>query len=677
MSISTATNSGCYSKKILLFRLFVFVVLILLLSNPLVQASYELSAELVPSDLGPNWSFLFADYRAVAIDDSLIVIGRPYDLGRYGSVYIFHHENGEWVEKSKLLGTEFGSSAFSYFGAAVAAAGDTVVVGAQRHNLVGTVHVFDLDPNTKDVISEVSFTKGVELGDNFGLDVDISGDTIVVGAPFQSDYGYAYVYTRDSTTKQWQMEQRLDPAPESNIFGYTVAISGDTILIGDSGADGSNGSACLFRRHNDRWYREATLVANPPQQYSNFGISLAISGDYVFVGAPWEALDGCYGAVYVFKNSGTTWLEHQKLTCIEESEDFRFAKSLAASSDTLVVGSVGYQFGMGWVYMYKLDEEGDWQYTSERLGAPESGNEFDQFGISVDISNNIIISGAPYADPVIDNTVVSNGGAAYVFAPSNLPPTARCKDNVIVGCTDCIIDVNSNHLCRITNLASLLDGGSSDTEGPLESLSVTMTPPGQYPDGLYPFGDIMVTLTATDEEGLTDSCTRTISVQDLETILSDKLNCSHAGIIKMCELPMTIRPSYAQINKCGTHATIGSHRCCVTKDKNCEVTLMNTEGTAASFDKVKRGDLLEANVTVCKDLVPFTCDILACTFCIDDGDCEDDADGDESYQEQPHVHEETANRHALRGRLLKFVFETCPNDWDPAMDSFSYCPWVA
>ena len=141
-------------------------------------------------------------------------------------------------------------------------------------------------------------------GDFFGQSVAIDGDTAVVGARRDDDggssSGSAYVYTRSGTT--WTQQQKLvaSDASASAGFGGSVAIDGDTIVIGANGDQGS-GSAYVFTRSGTTWTQSQKLTASDPANDAEFGIHVGIDGDTAVVGAYLDdtSVAGS-GSAYVF-----------------------------------------------------------------------------------------------------------------------------------------------------------------------------------------------------------------------------------------------------------------------------------------------------------------------------------------------------------------------------------------
>jgi hypothetical protein len=209
------------------------------------------------------------------------------------------------LQIAKVLGAD--GAGDDYFGYSVAIDGDTLVIGAylddNEGSKSGSAYIF-----ARDVAGSLTagWTQRAKLvagdgtrDDSFGRSVAISGDTVAVGAygeddkfPFSS--GSAYIYTRDvagSLTAGWTQRAKLVAAPI--YFGWSVAISGDTMVVGAYGDDDKgtdSGSAYIFTRDaagslTAGWTQRAKLVAGDGAADGRFGTSVAISGDTVAVGA--------------------------------------------------------------------------------------------------------------------------------------------------------------------------------------------------------------------------------------------------------------------------------------------------------------------------------------------------------------------------------------------------------
>ena len=179
-------------------------------------------------------------------------------------------------------------------------------------------------------------------GDWFGRYVAVSGATVVVGAPNDDDNGSnsgsAYVFVRSGISWSQQAKLTASDAAAFDFFGVSVAISGDTAVVGanfDDGKGVDSGSAYVFVRSGTTWTEQAKLTASDAAALDQFGIEVSISGDTAVVGAFSDDDSGSRsGSAYVFVHSGATWTEQAKLTASDAAIDDRFGRSVSVSGDT-------------------------------------------------------------------------------------------------------------------------------------------------------------------------------------------------------------------------------------------------------------------------------------------------------------------------------------------------------
>jgi len=130
----------------------------------------------------------------------------------------------------------------------------------------------------------------------------------------------------------------------NDLFGISVAIAGDTIVVGAQGDDDNgtgSGSAYLFMRTGLTWTQQAKLTASDAAASDHFGNSVAIAGDTIVVGAIFDDDSGTEsGSAYVFTRAGTTWTEQAKLTASDGAANDWFGTSVAIAGDTIVVGAI-------------------------------------------------------------------------------------------------------------------------------------------------------------------------------------------------------------------------------------------------------------------------------------------------------------------------------------------------
>ena len=316
-------------------------------------------------------------------------------------------------------------------------------------------------PLTIDPIAQQAYVKAFNTGgdDNFGLSVAISGNTAVVGAPLEDgggvgvnpatndlrvNAGAAYVFVR-AANGTWSQQAYLKSSANNghDQFGSSVAISGDTIVVGSvqedvgygtgASAPGS-GSAYVFVRKGTTWSTQGYLKATNFGASDHFGRSVAISGNTVAVGAPDEDGGGTginpatnegspdSGAVYIFTFSSGIWQQTAYLKAGVNTSGDSFGASCALDNDTLIVGAPnedGAASNAGAAYVFQRSALGAWSQQAY-LKASNPDND-DNFGDSVAVSGNTALVGAPYEDgsgkgvnPPANNSA-GNAGAAYVF----------------------------------------------------------------------------------------------------------------------------------------------------------------------------------------------------------------------------------------------------------------------
>ncbi len=325
-----------------------------------------------------------------------------------------------------------------WFGTAVAVEGDTVVIGSpgddsgpEGEENHGSVQVFRRGEGGW-VLEATLTAADASGGDAFGNAVAISGATLVVGAWGDDnggtvDQGSAYVFVRTAST--WTQQARLTAAEGAagDMFGYSVAISGDTVVVGartdDIGSAINQGSAFVFTRSGTAWTQQARLHAPDGGTASEFGESVAVDGDTVLVSASQDAPNGNRGRVYVFVRSATAWTLQAMLTAGSAAPNDTFGRSISLAGDTAVIGAPGVDVGgrldQGSAYVFTRSGTA---WTQRAQLTSSDGAVADLFGYGVSLHGNGIIVGAV-------NAVVGGfrRGAAYVFEGSGAGWTQRAK----------------------------------------------------------------------------------------------------------------------------------------------------------------------------------------------------------------------------------------------------------
>jgi nucleoside-specific outer membrane channel protein Tsx len=233
----------------------------------------------------------------------------------------------------------------------------------------------------------------------FGASVAVSGSTAAVGA-----IGSASVFVeRDGTWSQ----QSLPYTMGSPYSVPPVAVSGSTVVVG--GSNGNLGNVSVFVESGGTWTQQALLTASDGEVGDGFGNSVAIHGSTILVGAPYHQVGSNVrqGAAYVFVENGGTWTQQAELTASDGTANDLFGSSVGLTASRVVVGApVDEDFSSSPGAAYVFSESGG-TWTQQVELTESDGEADDEFGVSVAVSDNTVVVGAP------QHAV----GGAYVFAP--------------------------------------------------------------------------------------------------------------------------------------------------------------------------------------------------------------------------------------------------------------------
>jgi FG-GAP repeat/Divergent InlB B-repeat domain len=418
-----------------------------------------------------------------------------------GAVYIFtRSSSGIWSQQAYLKAGNSGAG--DNFGSSVAISGETVVVGASREDSssmgvnsapnetttdAGAAYVFT---RSGGIWSQQAYLKASNPGkdDHFGQAVSVSGETVVIGAPLEDsnavgvnnnqvnnlavESGAAYVFTRSGSSWSQQVYLKASNTGADDTFGYSVAVSGETVVVGaqseDSNAVGVNadataqadnsaalsGAVYVFTRSGGSWSQQAYLKASNAAEGDLFGAAVALSGETVVVGAqledsatagvnssPNEAAKNS-GAAYVFSRSGGIWSQQAYLKASNPGLNDSFGISLAIAGETVVIGANPEDSATSGVNSspnegalnagaaYVFTRSGSAWSQQSYLKASNTGAG-DGFGYSVAVSGNTVISGAALEDSITtginsitnDAGTADDAGAVYIFTlPVAEPP---------------------------------------------------------------------------------------------------------------------------------------------------------------------------------------------------------------------------------------------------------------
>ncbi len=313
-------------------------------------------------------------------------------------------------ETGKLLEVDLQDGAL--FGNAVAIDGDTALVGASHWGIPfwdpGAAFVFRFDGLDWLLQQELLASDGMD-GDQFGDRVALDGDTLIVGARGDGpgyEIGSAYIFRFDGKT--WSEQQELfDPDGEDlDQFGRSVAVVGETVFVGAPGANGYYGSVFVYTFDGATWVLQQVLHPSDADQGlgRRFGTSVAIDGGAAVIGATYDnELGTRAGAVYVFRFDGSNWIEEQKLLPSKGIEDDRFGMSVSLSTEVAVIGTRNSESA----YIFNFDGS---SWNQEQILVASDGDPSQDFGRSVAISGDVVVVGAGE-----DDENGTDAGAAFLF----------------------------------------------------------------------------------------------------------------------------------------------------------------------------------------------------------------------------------------------------------------------
>jgi len=322
----------------------------------------------------PNWSDFFGWSLSLSGDSLLVGAPEVFNqmFGPVGGAYVFVRSGDTWSQQQELLPAD--GFNFDWVGGAVALAGDTAFVGAPNHDATrGEVHVYTRSGTTWTEGTPLLASDGAQ-GDahQFGGAVKFDGTTLLIGAPgpdfSSSDYspGEAYVFTNQGGT--WTEAQILQPddGADGDQFGFSLAIQGTTLLIGtpaaDIGANTHQGAAYVFDGSGGTFVQTHKIFADDGVAYDQFGQSVAMSGDTALIGM-WSHNDDPNtppatpkpGSVYLFSAARDSWTQSDKLTASDATDGDSFGWDVGVDGTTLIVGAQGTVGGnqfQGAAYVY-------------------------------------------------------------------------------------------------------------------------------------------------------------------------------------------------------------------------------------------------------------------------------------------------------------------------------------
>ncbi len=414
---------------------------------------------------------------AVAISNQTAVVGAS------GAAHVYVRDaSGQWSHQATLSGSD--TLAGDGFGWAVGIDGETIVVGAHSasSNASGAAYVFVRSGATWSLQSRLSASNS-GAGDAFGWSVSVSGESVAVGAPFEDGSsaliadnsaeaaGAVYVFTRSGVLWSEQSRIKAANAGAADGFGYSVALSGNDLVVGapfessnGTGVNGgaaaddsamSSGAAYLFARTGSAWAQHSYVKASNTQAGDRFGYAVSMKGDLAAVSAIGEASSGVgvnsatqasnaaneAGAVFVFGRTTNIWSQSSYVKASNTGTGDQFGAAVAVMGDMIVSGApfedgngttinpgagveannaavdsgAVYAFGgsaLGPVQSWRLAYFGDVQNTDSSDADSDGVKNLQEFAFGTDPTSNL--SGTPVL--VVSGSVLAQRGQPTVLA---------------------------------------------------------------------------------------------------------------------------------------------------------------------------------------------------------------------------------------------------------------------
>ena len=335
------------------------------------------------------------------------------------------------ASEARLLPTSL--RAADEFGWSGAISGDWMVVSAPFHDRngpqSGAAYVYKRSGEIWAEHQQLLAFDG-QPNDWFARRVAMDGDTLIATAPFAdlgedlNDAGALYVFEREGDS--WQQSAKLTgtPAQDGQLFGWSAAIEGDTIVVGANGDTGGlGGVAYVFQRREGQWVQEALLRPDASVPDDDFGFSVGIDGDTIVVGSP--ALNGPdgderSGAAFLYQRDGGSWARLAKLTAEPVFPGAEFGTSVSIDGDVIAIGA--FHAGprgedSGAVYLFDR-RAGDWaeggvDRRADSMLVAADTEAGDWFGYSVALLGDALVVGAPRKDH--ETLPIIGLGGAYLF----------------------------------------------------------------------------------------------------------------------------------------------------------------------------------------------------------------------------------------------------------------------
>jgi alpha-tubulin suppressor-like RCC1 family protein len=379
-------------------------------------------------------------------------------LSNVGSAYIFTGNGSNWAQAAKITGNDSTVGDFFASSVAINSGGNIILIGAQGDNMgakvdVGSAYIFTGSENNWVEVTKITGSDG-EANDAFGNSVALNsvGNVAIIGAYLDdinalSNVGSVYIFT--GSEGNWSQAAKItgNDSTANDNFGYSLALnsSGNIVVIG-AYADNSNaGSAYIFTGSGNNWIQTAKITGSDSIANDRFGGDVSINsfGNIVSVGA--YGNNSSAGSVYIFTGSGANWVQVAKITGNDSTASDRFGINLSFNDigNTLFVGAHSDNSSAGSAYVF-TGSGSNWAQFTKINASDSAANDFFGNRIAVNSAGDVSLIGA-----FGDN---SNAGSVYIYVNNN-------KWTVSSGITGYQNGDGSSSLLPLNNWSGIEDNG--------------------------------------------------------------------------------------------------------------------------------------------------------------------------------------------------------------------------
>ena len=400
------------------------ILIFTLFTNYIINAQIEV--KLVPDDIDERDEF----GRSVAIEGDYAFVSAPFQNDSSGVVYVYKNSGNGWIQEAKLISNDVAKD--DLFGYSIGVSGDYLVATApwddDNGEMSGAAYIFKHEG--VNWIQQAKLIAGdATADDRFGIAADIDGDYVVVGAFFDDDdgsrSGSAYIFKRDGSVWAQQAKLTASDADANDWFGVNLSISGSYAAVSaryDDDMGSNSGSTYIFKRDGTSWSQQAKLLASDGEEGDQFG-SVYLVDDKAFVGCHLDDDNGQNsGSVYLFKRSGSTWIEDRKILATDGRNFDKFGSRITESRNRLIISASGKdvaEANCGAIYVLKVEAD---QYVEEAIITPSDCEEDAIFGVAA-ADENYVLVGARNSD-----VMGLNSGAAYIYHLKKEPHIQSVED---------------------------------------------------------------------------------------------------------------------------------------------------------------------------------------------------------------------------------------------------------